>query len=211
MYLAKHIDDVLESKKSKLLGTSGYYKFVSTLNRAFNQKDLKFKFESFADIEKDFYSVSGLYDMSKDTRYVILNFSERTLDITLKEDSWNDFKFFISQVIQHETIHQNQWIQREEVVDSLDCDFKILFGSSNKEEEMDYLSDPDEIDAYAHDIAMEIKYFYPKKDPYNVLKNINKLRKIPSFSIYKKTFRGYEWDDIKKGLLLKTYKWIPYA
>ena len=110
MYLAKHIDDVLEGKKSKLLGTSGYYKFVSTLNRAFNQKDLKFKFESFADIEKDFYSVSGLYDMSKDTRYVVLNFSDRTLDITLKEDSWNDFKFFISQVIQHESIHQNQWI-----------------------------------------------------------------------------------------------------
>ena len=47
MYLSQHIDNVLESKKNKLVGTVGYYKFVSTLNRAFNQKDLKFKFESF--------------------------------------------------------------------------------------------------------------------------------------------------------------------
>ena len=211
MYLSQHIDNVLESKKNKLVGTVGYYKFISILNKSFNSKDLKFKFESFSDIEEDYYTVSGLYDMAKDVRYVILNFSDRKIDFNLTEECWNSFKFFISQVIQHETIHQNQWMQRDEVVEPVECDFKILFGSSSKEEEMDYLSDPEEIDAYAHDIAMEIKFFYKQKDPYDVLRNINKLRKIPSYSIYKKAFRGCDWNDIKKSLLLKTYKWIPYA
>lgn len=210
MYLSQHIDDVLESKKHKLVGTSGYFNFITTLNRAFGEKDLKFKYECFNDIEKDLYSISGLYDMSKDTRYVILNFSRDSFDFTLDLECWDSFKFFISQVIQHETIHQNQWIQREEVVEPIECDFKAMM-STNKEEEMDYLSEPDEIDAYAHDIAMEIKFFYPKKDPYVVLKNINNLRKIPSFGVYKKTFKGYDWSLIRKHLLLKTYKWIPYA
>jgi hypothetical protein len=209
MFLAESINDTLESKKSKLVGWNGYYTIVSVLNRAFGQKDLKFKLETFDYFEKDDYSVSGLYDMNEDKKYIILNFSSRHIDITLQPYDWNKFKFLVSQVIQHETIHQFQWTFREPYQEKLQLDFRNFSGS--KEEEKLYLSELDEIDAYAHDIAMEIKFFYPKRDPYDVLRNINKSRKLWSYFYYKKTFRGDEWQPIKSRLLKKTFKWLPYV
>lgn len=209
MYLSKEIDVALEERKHKYVGVNGYYKIIYNLNRSLGSKDLKFKHEVFNDLEKDTYSISGLYDMMKDTRYVILNFSDKSLDLDLPEYHWKDFKFYLSQVIQHESIHQKQWQYRDDVEDQVKLDFRNLSGT--KEEERDYLSDLDEIDAYGHDIAMEIKHFYPRRDPYEVLKNINKTRKLSSFNYYRRNFRGCDWSMIKNKLLLKTYKWIPYA
>ncbi len=209
MYLSEKIDVALEERKHKYVGKNGYYKIVYNLNKSLGSKDLKFKHEVFSDLEQDSYSISGLYDMGKDMKYVILNLSDKSMDLDLPEEGWQDFKFFMSQVIQHETIHQHQWQYRDRSEDPIKLDFRNLIGS--KDEERDYLSDLDEIDAYAHDIAMEIKYFYPKRDPYQILKNINKTRKICSFNYYRRNFRGCDWSTIKNKLLLKTYKWIPYA
>jgi hypothetical protein len=83
--------------------------------------------------------------------------------------------------------------------------------SSSNEEEKEYLADPDEIDAYGHDIAMEIKFFYPKQDPYEVLNKIGSKRKLWSYNYYKKTFKGDDWSHIKSRLLKKTYQWIPHT
>ena len=114
----------------------------------------------------------------------------------------------LSQVIQHETIHQLQY-QHRDCHDIAKLDFRDLRGSLNEERE--YLADKDEIDAYGHDIAMEIKYHYPGKDPYNILKNISKVRKLPSYNYYKQTFKTTKWSMVKKRLLKKTYNWIKYV
>lgn len=212
MYLAGLINDVLESKKDKLVGRSSYFYITSVLNRAFSRKEpFKFRYETFEDYSREDYSVSGMYDMDEDVKYVILNFPKSCKSFTLKPEKWKEFKFAVSQVCQHESIHQCQWSMvsdpslRERQKEKLD--FRI----EQSDEDMDYLADPDEIDAYAHDIAMEIKFFYPRKDPYKVLQNINKHKKLWSYNYYKKTFKGENWDDIKHHLFKKTYKWIPYV
>ena len=76
---------------------------------------------------------------------------------------------------------------------------------------MEYYGDADEIDAYAHDIATEIKRYYPNRNPYEVLKNINKTRKVHSYNYYRRTFSKCEWGGIKKQLLKKIFNWIPHA
>lgn len=209
MYLSEKIDVALEEKKHKYVGINGYYKITYNLNRSLGTNDLKFKHEVFSDLEKDTYSISGLYDMSKDTRYVILNFSDKSFDLDLPEESWDEFKFYLSQVIQHETIHKDQWQYRSRDEDPIKLDFRNLNGTVD--EERSYLSDLDEIDAYGHDIAMEIKYCYPKKNPYDVLRNIGRTRKLSSYNYYRRIFRGCDWSTIKHKLLSKTYKWMPYA
>lgn len=211
MYLAKTIDQVLESKKDKLIGRSSPFYICGVLNRAFKKVEpFKFKFETYEDYGNEDYSISGIYDMEEDKKYVILNFpkSVKTFNITPK--MWHDFKFSVSQVCQHESIHQCQWSFR----DSTDCDKETLdfrIREDSISEDQEYLSDVDEIDAYGHDIAMEIKHFYPKKDPYKVLANINSHRKIWSYKYYKKTFKNEDWSGIKNHLLKKTYKWLPYV
>lgn len=209
MYLAETIDAVLESNKSKLIGCKFYSHICKELNESFNNdKSFVFKFETYQDYGPEDYSVSGLYDMEEDKKYIVLNFCKSKRKFLISPKKWKEFKFAVSQVCQHETIHQCQWSSR----DSSEWktgkpDFRNVEGSI--EEDQEYLSDPDEIEAYAHDIAMEIKYFYPKKDPLKVLKNISRHKKLWSFNYYKKTFEGEDWSIIKKRLLKKTYRWLP--
>ena len=141
--------------------------------------------------------------------YIVLNLSNKHRTFNTTQEAWPEIKFSISQVCQHEYIHKLQWQNREGIVVEKPLEFRI--NKTSKYEEQEYLSDADEIDAYAHDIAMEIKHFYPLSNPYEVLKSINSKRKLPSFSYYKNTFKGCEWSDVKKRLLLKTYKWIPHV
>lgn len=211
MYLASTIDRILESKKDKLIGKASYFHICDVLNRAFRKVEpFKFIHETYHDYDKQDYSVSGLYDMETDKKYVILNFSKFSKSFTVTPKNWESFKFSISQVCQHETIHQCQWSFRDGTdMDKETLEFRIKEGTPNEEQE--YLADMDEIDAYGHDIAMEIKFFYPKKDPYKVLVSIGKHRKIWSYNYYKKTFKNEDWQDIRKKLLKKTYRWLPYV
>lgn len=209
MFLAPALDEKLESRKYRLLGAPYYETIIRVLRRAVGEKDLKFRYELFDDFSENEYSVSGLYDMSEDSRYVIFNFSNNANSLTINHNRWNEFKFLISQAIQHETIHQLQWQNRDCGDEPVKLDFRSLVG--NAEDDKEYLSDPDEIDAYGHDIAMEIKYYYPNKNPYRVLSRIQNTRKIPSYKYYKSTFKGCDWTKIHNKLLTKTYKWIPHV
>ena len=211
MYLAPAIDQVLEDKKSKLLGRPTYYQIAVTLTRVYKKADIpfQFRFETFDDYGPDDLSVSGLYDMEEDIKYIILNFPKEQKHYSITNENWRDFKFAVSQVCQHETIHELQWQNREKDGEPCTIDFRNLTGSISEEKE--YLADIDEIDAYGHDIAMEIRFCYPKKDPYEILRTIDKRKKLWSYNYYKKIYKGDDWSRIKKRLLKKTFQWMPYV
>lgn len=210
MYLAPIIDSVLESKKSSLLGQLTYFHITSILDRAFKKTEpFKFRFETYQDYSKDDFSVSGLYDMTTDIRYIILNFSNHKKTLTIKQDNWEIFKFHISQTCQHESIHRDQWQHRDTPADLETLDFRNTTGSIIDEKL--YLADIDEIDAYGHDIAMEITYNYPKQNPYDILKTIDNRKKVWSYIHYKKAFKGEKWEYVKNRLLKKTFLWLPYV
>lgn len=209
MYESQSINSIIFKNEHNLTGEFTYRAFISRLKKAFNWEDLVFKYEKYEDIDVDDYTISGAYDMHEHKRYVVINFSNKSNKFILNRHDFLLFRFLLSQTIQHETVHRDQWQKRPAVVDKVSIDFKEK--KVTKSEEMEYLSDRDEIDAYAHDIAMEIKYYYPNIPPYAVLKNIFKYKKIISFNYYRKTFRNKKWNDIKNLLFLKTYKWIPYV
>ena len=211
MYLAPAIDQVLEDKKSKLLGRLTYYQIAGTLTRGYKKAEIpfKFRFETFDDYGPEDISVSGLYDMVEDIKYVVLNFPKQQKHYSVSNENWRDIKFAVSQVCQHETIHELQWQNRDTGGEPCTLDFRNLTGSISEDKE--YLADIDEIDAYGHDIAMEIKYSYPNKDPYEILKTIDSRRKVWSYIYYKKTFKGDDWSNIKNRLLKKTYQWMPHV
>ena len=147
--------------------------------------------------------------MVEDIKYVVLNFPKQQKHYSVSNENWRDFKFAVSQVCQHETIHELQWQNRDTGGEPCTLDFRNLTGSISEDKE--YLADIDEIDAYGHDIAMEIKYSYPNKDPYEILKTIDSRRKVWSYIYYKKTFKGDDWSNIKNRLLKKTYQWMPHV
>lgn len=210
MYLRGKIEELLDKNIDKLTGSISYRAFVGRLKKVFKDDTLCFKYQKYDGINVDDYSISGIFDMNKNKRYVVMHFSDLTDKIILNRFDYGHFKFLMSQTIQHETIHRDQWQYRPAVEGPVSVDFREK-RSTNKQE-IEYLSDIDEIDAYAHDIVLEMKYYYPGQDLFKLLKQLNKLKKIDTFKYYKRTFKNSEyWSLIKKLLLTKTYKWITYA
>lgn len=211
MYLAGLIDHVLEDSKYMLVGKTYHQILADTLTKQFEKHEpFIFRIERHLFLSVTDLAVSGLYDQEEDKKYITLNVSKHFKKYQLEPDKWSDFKFLVSQVCQHESIHQNQW--RKRGIEHFEFD-PVIFKSekTSRLEQQLYLADLDEIDAYAHDIAMEIKYYYPKCNPYTILKNISKKRKLWSYTFYKNTFRGEDWSYIRQQLHKKIYSWLPHV
>ena len=121
--------------------------------------------------------------------------------------------FTISQTVQHELIHKFQNQRRDPDRYSWDYYIPIKHRKNGiAKSNIEYLGMLDELDTYGHDIAMEIKYHYPKLDPYDVLRNIKKYKLLFSYRYYLKVFKGVRsWKEIHDRLLKNVHKWLPYV
>lgn len=208
MYLSESIDKTLETCRYDLYGRCYYNEVCSILNKKF---DSQFFFKSATKnyFIQDQYAVSGYYNHDDESCNIVFHFSSYYRKFSFHDDMWDSFKFTVSQVCQHEAIHKCQWQFRDgSCFTTKPFDHKTVV---TEEDDKLYLSDTDEIDAYAHDIAMEIKYFYPKHNSYDILRKISRRRKLWSYNYYRSTFSGEDWQPIKKRLLKKTYGWLPYV
>lgn len=119
------------------------------------------------------------------------------------------FLFLLNQTLQHEMLHKHQFIKRGEnrfyakVVNFARCSSKTRMRT------LEYFANMDEIDAYAHDLAMEIKFYYPNENYHFVLNNISKFKHLAVWDTYKKAFKGARWLHIREELLRKTNTWLP--
>ena len=159
-------------------------------------------------------SISGSYDSSKKRRPIdiVLHFSDSIEVYNFTPRRWRNFRFLLSSVLQHELIHQEQYRCRPAHSKETCLYYDVKAGEKSDKEYMDYLSELDEIDAYAHDIAMEIKELYPTVNPYEVLATIDQRDSLWSWNHYRDTFKDTEdWSVVHNRLLKKTYLWLPHV
>ena len=125
MYLSKDIDNRFTQNRLKFNGFVTYRAIGTRLRNTFSDfNNLKFKVVKFEDLDVNQFSVAGLYDQSTDIKYVILNVSKYSDEMLFDTHVWKDFSFLVSQTIQHETIHQDQFKHREETDEKFDIDFE---------------------------------------------------------------------------------------
>jgi hypothetical protein len=153
--------------------------------------------------------ISGLFDESKKPNITLtLSINKDSHYTYMTEVKDNSLRFNMAQTLIHELIHR----VHSENFDRVDRCIPIRYSKSlpkNRVNEMKYLSDFEEIDAYTHDIALEILHYYPNQDPLKILSTIHKRKKVPSYKMYRLAFKGIEeWDNINKLLLKKTYRWL---
>lgn len=213
MYLAQEISNRIESCKPDLYGKVSRKDFLKILNNIFSSLNI-----DFSSINEDDYIPSkknsnwcmrGGYYPEFNIINIEINMPKRSKLLILDNElRWKHFKAYLSIYIQHEIIHREQWTYRcPDWADDI-----LSFKAKNVPSYIQYLSHKDEIDAYGHDIATEIKTFYPDQDPYYILKTISKRRNIAVFSLYKKHFKNRpEWQKVKKDLLKKAYLWLPFS
>jgi len=162
---------------------------------------------------RDIFDFSGYYDIQKKRNKigVTMHVPKNRDSITITKSAYNRLIFHLSQVVQHEFIHHSQFSFRPEQAERKIKVYHSHKLSKQRVDEIEYLREWCEIEAYAHDIAMEINYFYPTRKPQAVINRIDKFTKLYSYKKYKETFKSTEWDHLRTSLLRKCWKWISVA
>lgn len=159
------------------------------------------------------YNFSGYFDTEKKKNAIVLNvhFTPTRNTFKFTRHNYNGFIFMLSQIVQHEFIHESQFAFRPEQAERKVKVFHSDKLSKKRLSEIEYLREWCEIEAYAHDIAMEINHYYSHLRPSTVIKHIDQHNKLYSYRFYKRAFKGTDWTRLKKSLLRKIWRWIPSA
>ena len=150
------------------------------------------KWEFSTKVPEDTLSVSGLFFDDENQYYkIFICLHSSTFSINAKE--WDDIAFDLSLNIQHELIHKLQNENRPEDIEQRNRNF----GKENEK----YLSNPDELDARAHDISLELTRTLCYNDAIVGLKSKKSIS--PTLQEYRITFA----DDptVLRKLLKKVY------
>lgn len=151
--------------------------------------------------------VYGYYEFMADEAYVVMK-KQRGHEVTpITKETLPNYLFNISCTAQHELLHKYQWLHRDpDLYESRVYTFK----TNNKHHQ--YLGNLDEIETHAHDLAMEIKFFYPTHDPYEVLhgyfRYARKYNKLSSLNFYASVYGMTSGNPVMKRFLKKTTLWL---
>jgi len=201
------IQNIILKKKDEFIGFHNLSDFIKLIKRTFRGYRVKPQTHALdcMDFENiNFVAIGGSYDEDEDLIYLDFYASNYEDDfIEIKPEFWKQFSFELSQTLQHELIHREQYYNRT----SDFCSRIYKFDDIN-DKEREYLSNSDEIDAYSHDIALEIYHFYKKNKHSDVFSRISRKKHCKSYEIYENCFKGSDWKHIKNKLLKKTYKWV---
>ena len=127
---------------------------------------------------------------------LVLNSEDRV--ITINSSDWEFLEHQVTQTLAHEMIHREQAKQR------IGTEYMPAFTNHMDEEQkrIVYLSDPDEIDAYANDVALDLLCHYTYMGAYGRMREYKKIRQdeSPIFCEYIDTFG---WNSMTVRVLVK--------
>ena len=191
------IDQVFEIEK--LVDLVGYF-----ISRRFRVDTLHAKA---LEVEQGELNINAFYDSEKDEQcrisielVIVTNPADKY--IILDDDVFDLFVKHLADSLAHELIHMRQARAR----DFLNVDYHTR-QNLNLDESVQYLSDPDEIDAYAYNIATELR---ESKNPLAKLANPTTicLRDSANLWAYVQTFNRQINNSVVKKLLKKIYKYL---
>lgn len=119
--------------------------------------------------------------------------------LVFDESGWDFFSFKINQAIKHELRHKYQYSQRK------------IIEVKNPSTPLEYLSCPDEIDAHAHDIMLELLHYgLDNNSAIAHLKNFSKINPEMSITLFSYLV-AFELDfenPVIKRLIKRTVKFL---
>lgn len=163
--------------------------------------------------DNESFSFSGFYDPDLEELpiTIFIHVDKNQKYIEFDKENYSKFIFEFSQIVQHEMIHYSQFLSHPDEYEKLVLVKHSTKLSRKRKKKINYLREASEIEAYAHDIAMEINYYYPDLNIQDVFKNLDNLEKLNSYHFYRETFQNTKWRKVRKMLLQKTWRWIPVA
>lgn len=158
------------------------------------------------EVEIDDISVTAYYDPDLDERKkiaieLVLVTNPNCNYLVLDSITWTRFVYSVADSLAHELIHMKQTRTRE----FEDVSVRHATAFNEHPDAQEYLADPDEIDAYAYNIAQELKVHKNPMQKLNQIKDI-KLEDSVNLWAYLHTFEKDPDHPVIKRLLKKVYK-----
>ena len=216
MYLAHKVNAVLDKIADQMIGSVNSASHCKIVQDAFRPFGAKVVIALDDMVSKDMIIVTGAYApwRHRQSIEVYLTYKPGSKRIRITKTMWNQLRFDLSQTLQHELVHKMQCehikIPSEDWEDHA-C--KVYASNANlpaKRNAQKYYGDTEEIDAHAHCIMMELKYFAPRTDPIKLLQRGNRVpkKKSPTLHDYLETYDKDTSHPVIKRLLKKTVYWI---
>jgi hypothetical protein len=165
-----------------------------------------FKEPSNSKVYDSYIAVGGEYDV--DRRQVAIQiYTLKYNTFAFTEDSWNKFKYKFLQVLMHELVHFMQYDRRAD-----ECSYYVLphkkVASAKKNNERKYLSEFDEIQAYAHCVYLDFKTFKPNTPIEVLLGRAHRRCDSKTLSYILKAFDyDYKNNEAIPKLMQQIIKW----
>jgi len=169
----------LDKYENDSIGLSNYVKKWRTKIEWISQK-------SKAKVYKDFIAIGGEYS-PEDRQCTLIIHSVNFDNHTFTCESWDRFKYRLIQTLMHELIHFMQFDRRDDSYSNYVVPYKRV-GHKKKDEERRYLSEFDEIQAYAHCVFLDFKMFKPNVDVDTLLDRCKKKVDSRTLHYFLKTF-----------------------
>lgn len=142
---------------------------------------------------------------------------ERKIDIhiyTLKFDkfpfddtTWEKFKYKLIQTLMHELIHFMQYDRRDDQWSNYVLPHKKI-GHKKIDSERKYLSEFDEIQAYAHCVYLDFKVRRPRMEIHKLLSRARRYRDSSTLHYFLKTFHyDYKNNAAVPKIMQQIVKW----
>lgn len=159
-----------------------------------------------AELYKKYVAIGGEYDA--ETRQVILQiYTTKYSTFEFTQDSWDKFKYKFFQVLMHELIHFMQYDRRADEWSNYVVPYKKI-GHAKKDKERRYLSEFDEIQAYAHCVLLDFKCFKPKVPVETLMARAKKRHDSKTLRYILKTFDyDYKNNVAIPKLMQQIIKW----
>ena len=131
-------------------------------------------------------SIAGEYDIEKRQCCLII-YTDYYNTFPFTQNSWDSFKFRLITCLQHEIIHYMQYDRRDDQWSHYVVPYKKVL-NKRKNHERQYLSEFDEIQAYAHCVLMDFKYRRPNMDVETLLNRCKTHRDSRTLHYFLSTF-----------------------
>lgn len=189
----------LDRYRNDAKGLSNYYKKWRTRIQWLPEK-------SKAKIYENYIAVGGEYD--PEARQCIIQI--HTVDYNkfrFTEASWKRFKYKMIQVHMHELIHFMQYDRRNDEWSNYVVPYKKI-GKHKVDQERAYLSEFDEIQAYAHCVWLDYKSFRPNYTVDYLLSRSRKYKDSTTLNYFLKTFSyDYRNNEAIPKIVQQISKW----
>tara|TARA_B100000989_G_scaffold126549_1_gene93883 strand:+ start:4126 stop:4767 length:642 start_codon:yes stop_codon:yes gene_type:complete len=197
----------VDTSKVKLSGNMTYKQIAQSIQKAF--PELKVEIETTPDLDVGEFSMGAEFDV--DTKKIILypQFSKKTNSINWTDSGVDTFRTLLNDVIKHERLHSKQFARRNYIDTSV--------GIDNRDANYEYMSRPDEIEAYAMNIADELIRKAGKDGAIDLLRMANKTAQFkdemgnllsPNLLAYLAMWNYDSTHPVLKRLYKKTYQYI---